>query len=204
MAFTTWSTTDKALLTLTNGNLTATTTASTGAFVRGKDGKNTGKIYFESTCVTYGANSTAIAIGTATASGNNSQNACLVKTGSVIINNVNQGISLGTLLAGNVACIAVDLDAQRIWFRVGAAGNWNANAGNNPATGVGGISFSVLGSTSTNFFPMFSSGATGEAETANFGATAFTGAVPAGFASGWDDVVGGGAGGVQARAMVLA
>ncbi|MCK1712103.1 hypothetical protein [Bradyrhizobium sp. 143] len=54
--------------------------------------------------------------------------------------------SLGAGFAnGDICCVAVDLGSKIIWFRNGG-GSWNGSGANNPATGVGGISFlSVTG-----------------------------------------------------------
>jgi len=81
--------------------------------------------------------------------------------------------------------IAVDFSGQLIWFRVAPAGSWNGSGTANPATGVDGISISVIAGSR---FPTMT-GQGGDAITANFGASAFTGVVPSGFTSGFTDVV---------------
>lgn len=76
--------------------------------------------------------------------------------------------------------IATDFDAKLIWFAVGAAGAWNGGGTANPATGVGGYTFTCTG----DVFPAAttSSGAGGNGTVlANFGATAFNRTAPAGF-----------------------
>jgi hypothetical protein len=83
-----------------------------------------------------------------------------------------------------VVCIALDAGARLIWFRVGAAGNWNGSAVNNPATGVGGVAITNLG-VGIQIYPSVCFGVIGDQITANFGDSAFTGAVPAGFTSGF-------------------
>lgn len=76
--------------------------------------------------------------------------------------------------------IAVDFTNQMIWFRKGA-GNWNNNPAADPATNVGGISIATLNA--GPYTPAYASGFSngGSNLTANFGATAYTQAVPAGY-----------------------
>ena len=77
-----------------------------------------------------------------------------------------------------------------IWFRLGAAGNWNTSGTANPATGVGGLDLAPTGfGTAFDVYPFVYLNTSGNAITANFGGTAFTGTVPSGFTSGWDDSV---------------
>lgn len=178
-------------ITLSNSNQTATFTA-TQQTVLGATGVSSGKYYMEVTFVS-GTSSANCAAGVAP------QNEPLsgaqlgyndAVTGSVGIfqtsgniykngssSSVGSSSAWGT--AGNVLCIAVDATARLIWFRTGA-GNWNNNASNNPATGVGGIAisgtaaiFPALGSDKASVF------------TANFGASAFNQAAPSGF-SAWN------------------
>ncbi len=62
--------------------------------------------------------------------------------GAVILN----GVTLATLQpysTGNVVQVAVDISNLLVWFNVNG-GNWNDNPANNPASGVGGISFSSM------------------------------------------------------------
>jgi hypothetical protein len=90
------------------------------------------------------------------------------------------GVGLGTITSGTVICVAVDIAAKLIWWRLGAAGNWNNNASRDPAAGTGGVSIPNVGTT-------FPTDCFGGADTliSNFGGSAFTGAVPAGFTAGW-------------------
>jgi hypothetical protein len=89
-----------------------------------------------------------------------------------------------------VVCAALDLDNQLVWFRIGAAGNWNGSASNNPVTGVGGVSISRTGlGQGVDCYPWLFLVSSATSATANFGGSAFTGAVPSGFTSGWDDTV---------------
>lgn len=195
-AFTTWSTTDKsASLTLTGGNLIATSGLNAQG-VRGAHPKRTGRYYVEYTSTT--TQNAGSMVGFATA-------ATLLITGQAAsaiqfaanttraydyFGNTSVSGSAGGFTTGSVVCCAIDLDAALVWFRTGAAGNWNGNAANNPATGVGGLNISAAGlGRGIDAYPYALMGQTSNSVTANFGGSAFTGAVPAGFTSGWDDSV---------------
>lgn len=102
---------------------------------------------------------------------------CGIKEGSVATLS-----TIATWAGGNTLSIAVDLDNALFWGRAGA-GNWNNNAANNPATGVGGISIPhVFGGGPRMVWPGGNLGATANYDL--FLKTAdFTQAVPAGFGS---------------------
>jgi hypothetical protein len=93
--------------------------------------------------------------------------------------------TFGTAVTGYIIGMAIDFGAQLIWWRV-QGGNWNNSGTANPATGVGGISFSGI-----NAGPYFAcaelDGHTGGASstTVNFGDSAFSFSIPSGF-SAWD------------------
>jgi hypothetical protein len=198
-AASTWSTTDKsASLTLTGGNLIATAGAG-NVSGRGKDPKRTGKYYIEYTSTT--TQNSASGVGFAAAR-------CPLGTGSwaqAVANSAGAGSLFGydnfavqaisspvgvTITTSTVVCYAIDLDARLIWIRSGAAGTWNINAANNPTTAVGGINLAAVGlGQGIDWYPFVYLGTSANSITANFGATAFTGAVPAGFTAGWDDSV---------------
>jgi hypothetical protein len=123
--------------------------------------------------------------------------------GAIFVNNSNSGVGTGgAITAGQTMCVAVDLNAARIWFRNGAAGNWNNNVTYDPATGVGGVSISTVFGAGVQAYGMgwFNSSTNGSYN-ANFGGSAFIGTVPSGFNSGFIPPVGGG---TQPLAMVLA
>lgn len=188
MANTTWNPSDKtASVTLSGGNLTAVTSATNQA-VRAIDKQITGKFYFEVTCTTIGANfgvglNTGQALPTA---GAITGTIMIVSGGGLIyLNGVSTGITIGAVTSGSLLGIAVDITNQLAWFRVGAAGNWNGNAGYAPNTGVGGVNFASIGGPAFPYYPYAAINNTGNTITANFGDTAFTGAVPAGFTSGF-------------------
>lgn len=197
VAFTTWSTTDLVNMTLSGGNLVATPTASGNAYVRGQDPKRSGKYYFEYTSTTAqgGSSNFGLAPGGTTLGTTNGAAYVNASSGSILgFNRVTNAqtsfASLGAIGAGTVVGVAIDLDNRRAWFREGAAGNWNASSTANPATGAGGIDLSAIGlGAGIDVYPYASMSATSQSVTANFGGSAFTGAVPAGFTAGWDNAV---------------
>jgi hypothetical protein len=161
--------------------------------VRTADRQITGKFYFEYTCTTFaGINSTVglangwwdVSAASGLGNGAVAGTVGIIRAGSLWIDGGSSGVSFGTITSGTVICFAVDIDAKRIWARVGAAGNWNGNVANNPATGVGGIATPNFG-VALPVYPAITLGQSGEVVTANFGDTAFTGTVPSGFTSGF-------------------
>ena len=189
MANTSWSTTDKsANITLSGSNLTATS-SSAGTAVRAADRQLTGKFYWEvklnSSSTLYGAGCANLNAPLSTMYSFPVGAAIVYTTGLIFVNNVNTGITLGSLSAGNVIlCLALDMTNALFWARSGAAGNWNANASANPATGTLGINIAALGGNAIPLYPAACFGA-GNNCTANFGDTAFTGTPPSGFTSGF-------------------
>jgi hypothetical protein len=191
MANTTWNPSDKAAgITLTGSNLIATG-GGANQTVRAVDKQVTGKFYWEITATTFtnAGNSlgfcwSSYSLSTTVWSGGVTGSVAVTRGGAIGADGVNSGVSIGTITSGTVVCIAVDFGARCAWFRLGAAGNWNNNASYNPATGTGGIAFTSVGQ-GVAAFPAVSFNASGEQVTANFGDTAFTGAVPSGFTSGF-------------------
>jgi len=195
MAFTTWNPSDKnSYMSLSGGNLIATA-GVVASYVRGIDAKAWGKYYIEYTSTS--SQNTSNKFGFARAdspfTGVPSGTACFVETGSAAYypwpsGSQVGGPSIGSITGSEVLCLAIDLTNQLLWGRIGAAGNWNGNATYNPATGVGGFSFAAasLGH-GVNSYPFLTMTLSGNSITANFGASGFTGAVPSGFTSGWDD-----------------
>lgn len=191
-----WDLATVASVTLSGGNLIATNTGTTstnqGAHVESSHSQTTGKYYFEAV-ITQGPGGGNVGFGigtttsTYTAMGNSAvTGAEIYNSENIWVNGVNTGINLGALLPGGsfLFAMAVDLTNRKIWFRKGAAGNWNANASYDPATNVGGVTIP-----SGAMIPFCNFGGTGGGSgnswTANFGASAFTGTVPAGFIAGW-------------------
>ncbi|HEY2419645.1 MAG TPA: hypothetical protein VGH84_17145 [Steroidobacteraceae bacterium] len=201
MANTTWNPADKtANVTLSLANLRATI-ATTNGGTRGVDALTSGKYYWENTYTTLNTNS--IACGISLASGSLTSPVAGVayvqrSTGNIFINGANTGSTLGIIGAGAVIGIAHDFTAHLIWFRVAAAGNWNGSGTANPGTAVGGLSTSAI--SSGPLYP-YMCGAINDAMTANFGDSALSGALPAGFTAGFPTAA---AASSQARVMVLA
>ena len=185
--YTTWSTTDKSSnVTLSNGNLTATWTASANTGVRSASGVLTGKYYFELTTGAMANTGEGVATAaTAFSSAIPAGSATIVYAGTIYINGTSSGVSLGTVSGSTTIGIALDLTNQMIWFRKAPSGNWNNNASYNPATSTGGLSISSITSSGTlALFPVSISTSGTSNTLANFGATGFSGAVPSGFTSG--------------------
>jgi len=191
MANTTWSTTDKSPnVTLTGSNLIATAT-STAVGARAADRQITGKFYWENTVTVWigpntsvGFCNSAVPLTAMVAAPVGSCN--VIKSGVISINGAASGSTLGTLAAGNVIGIAIDLNAQLGWLRLAPSGNWNGSSTANPATGVGGISLSgITGGGLYSLYPVCAFGGGSDSTTANFGDTAFSGTVPSGFTSGF-------------------
>jgi hypothetical protein len=186
----TWDVATASNVTFSGGNLVATSTGGTpdhGCHVAAASGRTSGKYYFEITVTTNGFGAdTGWAIGTPTSTyagmGNTGGvtgvegylSGSIYSMGSVV------GNTGGSAVTGTVACMAADLDNRKMWFRLGASGNWNNNSGNNPATNVGGITIPA-----GTMVPFVTFSASGNVFTANFGASVFTGAVPSGFTAGW-------------------
>jgi len=180
--------------TLSNGNLTAVKTGTSGdSGVRSTAQKDTGKHYFEVTCTTINTNGDCVGIVTAAGTYANvvtSGTNCGVVykfNGAIWGNNANSGRTLGTLANGDIIGVAVDLDNNKIWVRKAPSGNWNGQVigSQDPANNVGGVSISSYSATTLSPLMGFGAGTTGSTVTANFGASAFSGTVPSGFNAGW-------------------
>jgi len=203
MANTTWSPADVSHIVLSGGNLVASSNFS-AAGVRAVNGLSSGKYYWEYTLTTLGqfTNTVGLAlIGASYASlSGNMVGVVGLGTGSgdIWVNNTTSLDSLGARAQGNVIGVAADFTARLIWFRVAPSGNWNGSGAANPATGTGGVNISAL---SGALFPMFGVNGGGDVVTANFGDSAFVGAVPSGYTAGWPVSA---VAVAQARVMVLA
>ena len=183
--------TPSASVVVSNGGLTVThgsTNNATGVFSAAS--KASGKLYFEVLIQTSISNANAVGIklyaggvfSDATGTFPNGVGVQLGATNSFIYaNNVSTAKNLGTQAIGDVICCAIDLDARLAWFRRNA-GNWNADAAANPATGTNGV---VIPAGAQAPMVRFTNGPATDAFTGNFGASAFAQAVPAGFTAGW-------------------
>jgi hypothetical protein len=176
---------------LTNGNLTAThTTANANSGARVASAKSTGKYYFVMSCLAGHGSFDGMGLAKLTTTYNNimlSGDSQIVVTrgGAININNVFTSKNIGGFnLATDVLGIAVDLTARLVWC-CRNAGSWNADGTADPATGVAGLAFP--GGTSLSPCVCFVGAGTAinDAYSANFGASAFSGAVPSGFTAGW-------------------
>lgn len=203
MANSTWSPTDKtANVTLSGGNLIATSSSS-GAWVRATDGKTTGKFYWEVTGSTWTNGQTGIGITTATATPTpwNATGLFVVATDGFCYLNGTSAFALGQGSMVNAPIgFALDVGAKLVWVRKSPSGNWNQSTpGANPATGVGGSSLAAIGAGALH--PVAELAAASEVANANFGDTAFSGAVPSGYTAGWPSAAVTAA--TQARVMVM-
>lgn len=182
---TTFNPADLTAVTLSGGNLVATSASPNGG-VRGAGGLSSGKYYFEFAYTTINTNGfgTGIALASATVVGTSGTGIVSINrtTGQIVVNGTGSGIALGIINPATIVGIAVDLTSKLIWFRFAPAGNWNNNVANNPATGAGGVNIATI--STGPLYPIFY-GQLNDKCTANFGATAFVGAVPSGFTAGW-------------------
>jgi len=146
---------------------------------------STVKLYFEAKVITSFtnvetvglANGALSSMGSATYDGGT---AILLGSGSTQIytNGVANVANLGGALVNDVFCFAIDFGNKLVWIRKNA-GNWNADASANPATGVNGLTLGTYG-----FFApgvRFTNAGTTDAITFNFGASAYAQTKPAGF-----------------------
>lgn len=172
---------DDAGVTLSNGNLTAvSTTSGWGSFARGTVSYNYGKYYLEATTAGNGgsvAGNAGIGFATASQASFLGVNA-ITGFGYYPLNGSMSDFTNSAASAVNGALIgmAVDFNAKLMWVRV-SGGNWNNSALANPATGVGGFSFTA-GPSLFLFVGMQTSGVTWNV---NLGAQNFVGTPPSGY-----------------------
>ena len=191
-----------AQVTLSGGNLIATTTGSPsyeqGARVAPVSAKNSGKYYYEMTATVGGIGHRVFGIGPPTSNYADltlAVGGCLVyrENGQIWAAGVDTGVHAGSSILPDMPCrVAVDLDNRKIWFgplAVGSTtGHWNGVAGYDPATNVGGVTIPAGAMVPfCSFSPHFGIGGDpGQVVVANFGSSPFVGAaVPTGFTSGW-------------------
>lgn len=179
-------------LTFPSGWLGAQWLSGTGnSCVRSTSFRRTGKYYVEyvvsnpaAGIVTGLLNGALDLVGTSTfpgAAGNNGygyfSSGGLYRNGAAVV-------AMPSLASGDRVSVAVDLDNMRIWFRK-TTGDWNLNASADPATNTGGLDLTGL---AAPYYMGTCVTVPGEIVTMNFGASAFTYAVPSGFTA-WDDGV---------------
>jgi hypothetical protein len=111
-------------------------------------------------------------------------------------------LSRSTASSGSLICTAIDFDNGRFYQRVGATGAWNAGA-SDPVTGAGALTFTVASVVPA--FPLLwfqsANGTSSQVATENFGGSAFSGAIPAGYTS-WDGSQSGSIANLIANAVV--
>lgn len=203
---TAWTGMDALLVALTNNNLTATAYGQTTTPGDRSLYRSSGKYYFEGTVSTAVGASTGLGISNPSATyaglSGNGTNGFQTYQGFAPYYNGGSASGMGTFGAvpqGTTVAFAVDLGANLLWVRQGAAGNWNGTAGNNPATGTGGFSISAIAG--AGLAPTCLVAQTNDAITLNTGASAFVGAIPSGFSAWMQPLV---VASPQARAMVMA
>jgi hypothetical protein len=169
--------------TFSNGNLTVTGTAGSGANTAKSIASHTaGKYYCEFTCGTI----TNTGVGLTTLA--RTVNDYMGNNGCPAVANWSGGWTGGTggtstaqvLVTGHQYAMAIDLDNNSYWMKdLTLGGNWNNNVGANPATNALGYTHNLLAAATV--LVGVNPGATGDSVTFNFGATAYTGVVPSGY-----------------------
>jgi hypothetical protein len=174
----------QADITLSGGFLIATSGALGFNGVRSVASKGSGKFYFEAvytTAATPAQNVIGIANSTHTLTDfvGASLNGCgWGGDGTVYINGADVGGATQGWAQGDTLCIAVDIDAELIWFRTNG-GNWVNSGTANPATGTEGIDYSSANG--GPFFVMVTLRASGDSATMKFNSASFLQTPPSGF-----------------------
>lgn len=187
---TTWNPSDKSgLITLSGGNLSAEIAQSVFNFesVRATQSRSADKYYFEIQVNALDPFKDML-VGIATddldlasfVGGDLNSIGYYALNGNVYVNNTSVNVN-AAYAVGDYIHIAVDFDNARIWFRK-AGSFWNGSGTANPAANTGGLTI-----TPGTYFPGWTGNGRGnpgtslDKATANFGASAFNGTVPAGF-----------------------
>jgi hypothetical protein len=182
-------------LTLSNNNLTATSTVTGWQSARGTAGHQAGKFYAEATINVLAG---AVGFGICNAAQLNNKQVGFDTNGMMIYTEVGgqtAGVfynggnaeSIGTApVQGDVVGIAIDLNAKLAWFYNPKTSQWNGAAltAQNPATGLGGLPLAAIAVPAGVASPVFlgvSLDAKTDAVTINAGATNFVNTAPAGF-----------------------
>jgi hypothetical protein len=180
--------------TLSGGDLISTSNTSGGSayFVsRSVANNSTGQFYNELTfnsigsCVSACTGQIVFGIGDGNAAaelGLNADSIGMFDNGGFYLNSVQTGPAQQTLSVGSTAGIAVDFTAKLIWMELHGSPNWNNTSGCTPANAGCGISIAGLNA-GPYYFYASTHDVSGVQLTANFGATAYADAAPAGFAN---------------------
>ncbi len=178
---------------LSNGDLTATHNNSSTGGARTASIKTTGKFYYEMTVNNLnGANSGLEFLRSTTSYAGDFllfETLVIVGTtfpGQIIANSGFTFADIGPITGLTTIGVAVDLDHAESWWRKLPSGDWNGDPTADPATTTGGIVITgaLTGGVGAGPTCLFFGDNT-ETCTANFGASAFVGAVPSGFTPGW-------------------
>lgn len=168
-------------ISLSNGNLTATSNVSGGnAEVGGiaTQARSSGKYYFEVHVDNLsGQQFSAVAMGISTSVTRGSESWLLQndngsQSSSILEHNGNNGPAGSYFSGGTTVGIAVDTTNNLLWMSIN--GSWQF--GGDPSNGGAGISIAH-----ESWFPEFYFVGSGTAVTANFGGSAFTHTKPTGF-----------------------
>lgn len=181
----TWNPLDKAAnITLSAGNLVATTTSGSQGLVRATAAAVATKVYIEGIATVDTGNWSfgwSNALQSLTAQLGSTANGFAANgNGNVFFNNNVIGTIGTTFSQPNLMRIAVDFTAKLVWIAIGGA-FWNNSATADPATGAGG--YSLAGIAAGPYFATFGAAGTGAQILGGFGATATWFAAPSGFST---------------------
>lgn len=181
-----WNQQDKGSnIDLSGGLLTATCNATLDNAVRANKYRGAGKWYWEINGTNIGGGDTGMGLASAaavlTAIGGSVANAYMQFRGGNRYNNGSILANNGNMSGGGVLQICYDGTAHLAWLKF-SAGNWNANAANDPAAGTGGSSTAAWDT--GGLVPCFCVSVSGDAAVLNAGATSFSFTPPTGFLPG--------------------
>jgi hypothetical protein len=184
----------------------SSTTGESG--IRASQAQSGGKYYFEvyvQSCVRQFGVTIGVANSThpVTNAGFNTTNAYVLTNsngdGGYVYYNGTNPISSATadgldfvFADGDVVQVAVDITNRLIWFSCDSGASWNGDAGDSPATGVGGLDISGV---TGNLYPFLGTSASidgrlGANVYGRFTQSSFSNSIPTGF-SAWDNSAGG-------------
>lgn len=184
----TWNPADKdPSFELAEGDLGFNKTGDGWASVRATHGVTTGKWYFTTVWNTFVTHSSYLGIGLASATADintvpgDTQSMSFISdslSGTLYYENTSVEVFAPLPVEGDTVCIAFDVDAKLMWFRVNNS-LWNNDPIADPTTGAAGIAFST-GMTGM-VYPAGTGTLIGDSMTANFGEDAFLYAAPTDF-----------------------